>query len=74
MKFPTLHTGIPEERTGRQEEIFKPKLRENWKDRREALRYTQHSERFNICVIKFLEGKERMREKQQLKKYWLTIS
>lgn len=41
---------------------FKPKLRETRKYRKEALRYTKYSERFNICVIKFLEGKERMRE------------
>lgn len=44
----------------RQEEIFKPKLRENRKYRKEALRYTKYR-KANIYVIKFLEGKERMR-------------
>lgn len=70
----TWDTAEPRRENGKAGGNFKPKLRENRKDRREALRYTKHSERFNIGVIKFLEGKERMREKQQLKKYWLTMS
>ena len=46
----------------RQEEIFKPKLTENRKYRKEALRYTKYSERFNICVIKIPGGEEHENE------------